>query len=908
MNPYGDGSNGSLNVTGTTSLPLDTKFQYTTVNVAAGGILTTNSTTGSVLYIVANQSIIIDGTIDVSNKVLPGLRSWSTVIDGVTYTTPGVAAGGDGDYFSGQTQGLGVSGYGGGGGGGVASTAKGGSGGNGSITPGIGGARLSSSRSGDSFQVFSNGNNGGNGSGGSGATYISFQRTSGNVVGLVTALSGRGGNAYGENGEDGVSGSSVAQSGTGSWTYNWIAAGGGGAGGQAGRAGVHVVLIAPQVIINGTINTSGSNGGTGGTGGRSRNYNGLTSNYGLGGGGGGGGNAGSLTISYGSVIVENGTYLLDGGDGGQGGLGNTNLSSIAETGNAGFGSSRGLSQIPPKSDFTGSPTSGNRPLEVAFTNASQGATSYSWNFGDSSGSSATNPVHTYSNPGTYTVSLTAYNDEGSDTRTRTDYITVTIATFERSAGGTLLFSGATSREYTAIRSAGGSIVFGGGARAVIIRDAEELQDKLYLYKVYDPDGNYIETWRDVITELSFTHEINSIGSTTNIELARNSDSVGTVTEPLQTEAGVDILTENDFQLLVSTTSRNQIGSGSSVDYNNRVDITAFYGSVEPLYTEDMEVLLTEGDEELLADIGAPNGRRIFTGFISEINSRYGNSETTVVQLTSYGWDLDQYPITTTALGSTTTVPFLSVDPSEIPEIALDRFVERSNSEQVTYTHRTDTSIQSTSTIISYTFKANTYKDVLDKTLELMPSNWYYRIGLGDNVVYFAERTVTPQHYFFLGKHIKALDLKGSILDVINNTLFTGGGDPALYIESKEVPASRTRRGLDISSDSRVTLSDSAEIISEGKIEAQNKILYRTTIEILSRQYDIESINVGETIGFRNFGNYVDALTMQIVGLNYNPDFVQLQLETKPPTINKRLEDLRRNMTVSENQNIPSSPS
>jgi hypothetical protein len=68
------------------------------------------------------------------------------------------------------------------------------------------------------------------------------------------------------------------------------------------------------------------------------------------------------------------------------------------------------------------------------------------------------------------------------------------------------------------------------------------------------------------------------------------------------------------------------------------------------------------------------------------------------------------------------------------------------------------------------------------------------------------------------------------------------------------------------------------------------------------------INVGEVVGFRNFGNYVDDLTMQIVGLNYTPDFVQLQLETKPPTINKRLEDLRRNMIVSENQNVPTTPS
>ena len=51
MNPFGDGSNGALNVTsGTTNLLLNTKYQFTTVNVASGATLSTNSTTGAVLY------------------------------------------------------------------------------------------------------------------------------------------------------------------------------------------------------------------------------------------------------------------------------------------------------------------------------------------------------------------------------------------------------------------------------------------------------------------------------------------------------------------------------------------------------------------------------------------------------------------------------------------------------------------------------------------------------------------------------------------------------------------------------------------------------------------------------------------------------------------------------------------
>ena len=145
------------------------------------------------------------------------------------------------------------------------------------------------------------------------------------------------------------------------------------------------------------------------------------------------------------------------------------------------------------------------------------------------------------------------------------------------------------------------------------------------------------------------------------------------------------------------------------------------------------------------------------------------------------------------------------------------------------------------------------------------------------------------------------------MESTNRVLYTGGGDPALYLDRSDVPADRTRRTLKVMSDSRVTLLDSAEIIADGEIENSNKRLFRTGIEILSGQYDIESINVGDTVGFRNFGSEVDTFVMQVVGLTYSPDTVQLQLETKPPTISKRLEDIKRQLTVTENQNLPNSP-
>jgi PKD repeat protein len=70
--------------------------------------------------------------------------------------------------------------------------------------------------------------------------------------------------------------------------------------------------------------------------------------------------------------------------------------------------------LAPRADFSGTPTTGNTPLTVEFTDRSTGyPTSWIWNFGDGKGSSDQNPVHTYWSSGEYTVMLTSSNDYGT---------------------------------------------------------------------------------------------------------------------------------------------------------------------------------------------------------------------------------------------------------------------------------------------------------------------------------------------------------------------------------------------------------------------------------------------------------------------------------------------------------------
>ena len=79
----------------------------------------------------------------------------------------------------------------------------------------------------------------------------------------------------------------------------------------------------------------------------------------------------------------------------------------------------------PVAAFSGTPTTGNAPLSVSFTDSSTySPTAWSWNFGDGGTSTAQNPSHSYTSAGKYTVALTAYNQYGNNTLTKTNYIVV----------------------------------------------------------------------------------------------------------------------------------------------------------------------------------------------------------------------------------------------------------------------------------------------------------------------------------------------------------------------------------------------------------------------------------------------------------------------------------------------------
>lgn len=109
-------------------------------------------------------------------------------------------------------------------------------------------------------------------------------------------------------------------------------------------------------------------------------------------------------------------------------------------------------QLAPVADFSASPASGSGPLTVRFTDTSLNSpTMWYWDFGDGSTDSSTgNPSHTFTDPGSYTVTLTATNMYGTDTISKSDYITV---------NGEIMKNGAIYAQ----SSPGGATIFVNGA-------------------------------------------------------------------------------------------------------------------------------------------------------------------------------------------------------------------------------------------------------------------------------------------------------------------------------------------------------------------------------------------------------------------------------------------------------------
>jgi PKD repeat protein len=100
---------------------------------------------------------------------------------------------------------------------------------------------------------------------------------------------------------------------------------------------------------------------------------------------------------------------------------------------AGMVSAVGASK--PAASFSANISNGSTPLSVQFIDTSSNSpTTWFWSFGDGAVSTVSDPVHIYTNDGSYSVTLTATNAQGSDSLTKPNFVVAVKSASSPAAG------------------------------------------------------------------------------------------------------------------------------------------------------------------------------------------------------------------------------------------------------------------------------------------------------------------------------------------------------------------------------------------------------------------------------------------------------------------------------------------
>lgn len=546
--------------------------------------------------------------------------------------------------------------------------------------------------------------------------------------------------------------------------------------------------------------------------------------------------------------------------------------------------------LAPVADFSASSTSGTTSLSVDFTDASTNSpTSWAWDFGDGATSTSQNPTHTFG-PGLFTVTLTATNAYGSDAEAKTALIHVTAV---------IGLDDAVSSE--SVPSPTVVAMDPPGPPALDWAALGREDEKHYIYKVYKPDGTFVGIWKDVKDDPQFTHRINTPGTTMTVRLARSADTLVETREPLVTAAGEQIVTIDDVPMVVTSMSNNTVGTDTDVELNYRVDIDVIYGGFDPLVTVDGEQIVTEAGEPIVVGYGAPNGTRVFSGYVMDYEAVYGEKAGVTVTLASHGAELSQELVRD---GDTTTVTF---DSSNSLDTQLKAILD---TEPGVLSYST-ASIAATGITDASKFVLNTKLEAIESLFERTAEGWYWYADVAENTVYLRPTSATPDHYFLLGYHIKSLALRRSIEQLRNAVYFVGGdvADVPIYKKYEDATSQTAwRRVVYRLIDRRYSVATSMQKRADKEMSLYKNPVYVTTLEISSAKYDIETIKLGQVVGFRNFNNWIDGLSLQVVGLTYSPSVLTIDLGMVLETTGQLATDLEQRVLDESTQNIPDTPS
>lgn len=256
-------------------------------------------------------------------------------------------------------------------------------------------------------------------------------------------------------------------------------------------------------------------------------------------------------------------------------------------------------------------------------------------------------------------------------------------------------------------------------------------------------------------------------------------------------------------------------------------------------------------------------------------------------------------------GGNTKVPFNSYDPSNIVLYGLNH--ARARGSRVNFSTET---IKPTYTEVSWTANVNSVGEVIEKAVELAPDGWFAFYDFGTNTVYFQPRPDEIDYYIVLGGNTAELDLERSLEDITNDIFFSGDSEANAFVRTTDNTSINTwRRGLKTKSDSRFSDTESMELVNQSEIDRLGNPRYSGSCYIINDEvFYIEDVQQGSLFGFIGFGTIVDSLSLQGVRLKYEGDKLGIDIDTLLPKVEKRVEDIKRNLAIEENKDNPDAPS
>lgn len=242
---------------------------------------------------------------------------------------------------------------------------------------------------------------------------------------------------------------------------------------------------------------------------------------------------------------------------------------------------------------------------------------------------------------------------------------------------------------------------------------------------------------------------------------------------------------------------------------------------------------------------------------------------------------------------------------------------------------------SSGNVTYYPFSRQSMSDIFNVILNLLPANWFYRCN-PDKTVTLNVAPSTAQHIMYVGQNV-ANPLYKQDWNQLKNVVVLKGSQGL-----SSSPIVVTKTGSDVATfgerlllveDTRTSDTSGTSILAQGILNANDRVLLRSTLRVPDYRgdetsggasgtgYDIESLKVGDTI------QVLDALSpnstkqslwdtsswdvdywdyspgaalnqvVQIVGLSYNFDYVDLELGALQPSQDRAVWRLQQRLNL-----------